>query len=141
MRRGETILWVFAMVSAVLLILVSLNGRTVWIEGPYPSQYAATIRDAAGWDWLARFAGIAGIIALGVGLRARSRLFASAMAILAAMVFTWAAVVAWTYATYLAHGAGEREGWVIFPAANVSSAAVIAGVAASLSLVLAVCWL
>lgn len=91
MRRVHPVGWRYAhyvlsalcIGCALLLILLSLNGRTVWVEGSTYSPDAATIRDAAGWDWLARGAGLLAIITLGSGLYTSRRWLAIACTALA----------------------------------------------------------
>lgn len=137
--RAENVLRALLIVCALLLVLVSLNGRTVWTKGPAPNPAAPTIRDAAGWDWVARVSGVLAISSIGLGWRWRHRPgVAVAAAAAATVAFGWSAVVAWRYWQDLADGAGQRDGWTMSPPVNIPFAALIAGTAASVAVVLTI---
>jgi hypothetical protein len=64
----ETLLWRLALACAVFLLFAPFTPRTMWL---YPRSAnpgaAATMRDAAGWDWLSPVCGVLALLGLAIG--------------------------------------------------------------------------
>lgn len=133
---AQRFLRVLCLGCALLLIALSLNGRTVWMEGVPPSPHAALMRDAAGWDWLARGAGIVVIIALCIGLWSGRQWVRITSAAVALGCSGWAAYVAWRYSADIAQGLVVRSGWSVQTPPHLESAVRVAACTSVLALVL-----
>jgi hypothetical protein len=135
--RWQKVQWLLCLLCigcALFLITLSLDGRTVWTE--VASSPRVWIRDAAGWDWLARGAGAMTILALGIGLSTRRRWLVIACTATASVCLAWAAYVAWRYSRDIAQGLVVREGYTVRTPEQIDSAAQIAAVASALALLL-----
>ncbi len=119
---------------ALFLITLSMNGRTVWTE--VASSPRVWIRDAAGWDWLARGAGAVAIIALSTALYTSRRWLVIACTATASAFLVWAAYVAWRYSQDIAHGLVSRDGYTVRTPEQIGMAAQAAAVASMIGLVL-----
>ena len=121
---------------ALFLITLSMNGRTVWTE--VASSPRVWIRDAAGWDWLARGAGVAAIMALSIGLYTRRRRLVIACTATASACLAWASYAAWHYSQDIAHGLVSRAGYTVRTPEQIGMAAQVAAFASMIGLVLLV---
>jgi hypothetical protein len=140
--RIETVLWWLTVACAIVLFFVGLTGRTRWVEDHANPNRATKVVDSAGWDWVARLAGIAAIGGLAVGRWARSRFGVAVLGAAATTAaFGWAAVVAGHYWLVLTQGTGQIEGYVMYPATGPPYVAVLATVGTGFALVLAISWL
>ncbi|MCA9876198.1 MAG: hypothetical protein KC442_00385 [Thermomicrobiales bacterium] len=133
-QNAQLLLCLLCIGCALLLITLSLNGRTVWTE--IASSPRVWIRDAAGWDWLARGAGAMTIIALRIGLSTRRRWLVIACTATASVCLAWAAYVAWHYSQDIAQGLVVREGYTVQTPAQIGLAAEVAAVASVIGFVL-----
>lgn len=134
-RYAQYVVSALCMGSALLLIELSLNGRTVWTEDA-SSGARAVIRDAAGWDWLARGAGVVAIIALGFGLYARRRWPVVVCPAAASVCLAWAADVAWRYNQDISQGLVVRQGYTVRTPEQIGLASQVAAFASALTLLL-----
>lgn len=147
-RYVQYVLCGLCIVCALLLMVLSLNGRTVWTPRdsslpvittvPVDWPQGESIRDAAGWDWIARGAGMFAIICLSIAL-VTSRcwlMLASTMGVCVAL--GWAALVAGQFRAAIAQGLVARPGWTTHVPAHVGTASQAAAVASMIGVVLLV---
>jgi hypothetical protein len=113
---------------------LSMNGRTVWTE--VASSPRVWIRDAAGWDWLARGAGAVAIIALSTALYTSRRWLVIACSATSSVCLAWAAYVAWRYSQDIAQGLVVRAGYTVRTPEQISVAAQVAAVASAMGFIL-----
>jgi hypothetical protein len=135
-QKVQLVLCFLCIGCALFLITLSLNGRTVWTEDASSPGPVAWIRDAAGWDWLARGAGAMTIIALGIGLYTRRRWLVIACTATASVCLAWAAYAAWQYSQDIAQGHVVREGYTVRVPEQIGMAAQVAAFASVIGLVL-----
>lgn len=135
-QKARVCLCLLCIGCALVLIMQSLNGRTVWTEDASAPGPTAWIRDAAGWDWLARGAGVMTIVVLSIGLSTRRRWAAIACPATASASLAWAAYVAWRYSQEIAQGLVARAGSTVRTPVQIATAAQVAAVASIIGLVL-----
>jgi hypothetical protein len=135
-QKAQLLLCFLCIGCALLLIVLSLNGRTVWTEYASSPGPTAGIRDAAGWDWLARGAGVMTIIALSIGLSTRRRWLVITCTATASVCLAWAAYVAWHYSQDIAHGLVAREGYTVRTPEQIGVVAQVAVLGSALALLL-----
>lgn len=144
-RYAQYILFALCLGCALLVILLSLDGRTVWSPDnalpdvttePADWPQAGTIRDAAGWDWLARSAGGIAVICLSIGVITRRRWLMLTCLTATSLFLAWAAAVAWRYSMDIAAGLIDRTGWNAHPPTQVGAAAQVAALASTLAVLL-----
>jgi hypothetical protein len=141
--KTERVLWLLAIVCAVLLLFAPFTPRTTWFyDGPDPRRNPSTIRDSAGWDMVAPLSGLVAIIGLVVGVLSRRRIvIPSFCAVVATVAFAVTALAAGQYWMELSRGAGAMAQFVMKPAPGPPYFAVIATVATGFALLLTVTWL
>ena len=135
-QKARVCLCLLCIGCALVLIMQSLNGRTDWTEEASAPGPNAWIRDAAGWDWLARGAGVMTIVVLSIGLSTRRRWAAIACPATASASLAWAAYVAWRYSQEIAQGLVARAGSTVRTPVQIATAAQVAAVASIIGLVL-----
>lgn len=133
-QKAQLLLYVLCIGCALLLIALSLNGRTVWTAASRGST--AWIRDAAGWDWVAGGAGIMAVITLSAGLFTSHRWLMIACTATASTVLAWATYVAWRYSQDIALGLVNREGFTVRTPEQIGVAMQVAAIASTFGLVL-----
>jgi hypothetical protein len=133
-RFAQYVLVALCLACALFLITLSMNGRTVWTE--VASSPTVWIRDAAGWDWLARGAGALTIIALSIGMYTSRRWLAITCTAAASVCLAWAASVAWQYSQDIAQGLVVREGYTVRTPEQIGMAAQVAAIASMIGLLL-----
>lgn len=132
-----------ALIGAVLLLFAPLTPRTTWTyDGPKPRGNPATIRDSAGWEWVAPLAGIVAIVALALAVVSRHRIVVPSFgAAVAAVAFAVAALAAGDSWLALSRGAAARAEFAAHPAPGPPYFTVIAITASALAVLLTVSWL
>ena len=132
-----------AIACALLLLLAPLTPRTSWVGGDgHETRGTSSMRHSAGWDWVMPVCGIAAILGLATGRRARPggafRVVGVAVALIA---FTGAAVAAGGHWRDAAGGALDMRGFMTRPAPGALPFALVALLGAGCALALAVGWL
>jgi hypothetical protein len=135
--------WRVAVVCALALLLGPWGGRTEWVR-----PNGSSIRDAAGYDWIALLAGLAALLALVVGRLYRPAVVgAVASSIMALVAFAASAYVSASYALAIEQGNLLIGGafvaparYAVFPAAGPPLFTGIAAVGAIAALATTVLW-
>jgi len=140
--RAEQVLWLLALLCAVLLLFAPLTPRTMWIHQRQTNPgVAATITAGHGWDGLAWITGIIAIVALVVGACSRPHVARSVISgAMATLAFAASAIAATTYWLDLSGGAADLKHYVTIPAPGPLVFAAIATVATILTVVLTISW-